>query len=267
MCRLHAAARRMCAEHPRERCSSPRARPRAKRIACVAGRLGKESRPAGFVPERVAGPCRAAPAERPRGRRARSGADHDRSAWSPAADGRRRPGVPRACSRRTGIPRCTARLDLRSEAITPLTDRAGPDSSPRSVAEQRSDCLHRIEDREGTFTSHLASLYPDGPRATDASGFGWKPAQRSRSDVTWARDGSGFYHAGSGQKRSTWFAPGQSEACPPRRSPDERAHASHDLRRAHRHRRRLGSSMIQPASSVHLRDGAGHLKRASCVPT
>ena len=80
-----------------------------------------------------------------------------------------------------------------ARAITPLTDRNGPDCEPRGLAGRAMDRVHRATTSKN-FTSHLSSLY-----LMDATGgrkrlwVGNLPS--SPSNVAWAPDGSGVYYS------------------------------------------------------------------------
>ncbi|MFO7692390.1 MAG: S9 family peptidase [Vicinamibacterales bacterium] len=96
-------------------------------------------------------------------------------------------------------------IDLASRAVTPLTDRQGPDANPAVSPDGRWIAYTGFDDQR--FTSHVASLY-----LMDKAGAGkrtWAGALNdSPSNVTWAADNSGVYFTvrelGS---TSVYFAP------------------------------------------------------------
>jgi dipeptidyl aminopeptidase/acylaminoacyl peptidase len=81
-------------------------------------------------------------------------------------------------------------IDLKTQAVTPLTDRKGPDSNPTVSPSGQWIAYTGYDDKN--FTSHLSSLY-----LMDKSGGGkrvWADKLNdSASNLTWAPDNSGLY--------------------------------------------------------------------------
>lgn len=82
-------------------------------------------------------------------------------------------------------------VDLTSLAVTPMTDRKGPDANPAVSPDGRWIAYTGYDDKR--FTSHVSSLYlmdkSGGSRRTWAGALNDSP-----SYVTWASDGSGVYY-------------------------------------------------------------------------
>jgi dipeptidyl aminopeptidase/acylaminoacyl peptidase len=82
-------------------------------------------------------------------------------------------------------------VDLKSLAVTPLTDREGPDANPAASPDGRWIAYTGYDDKR--FTSHVSNLY-----LMDRAGGSkrmWAGALNdSPSNVTWASDGSGVYY-------------------------------------------------------------------------
>ena len=82
-------------------------------------------------------------------------------------------------------------VDLTSLAVTPMTDRKGPDANPAVSPDGRWIAYTGYDDKR--FTSHVSSLYlmdkSGGSRRTWAGALNDSP-----SNVTWASDGSGVYY-------------------------------------------------------------------------
>ena len=82
-------------------------------------------------------------------------------------------------------------VDLTSLAVTPMTDRKGPDANPAVSPDGRWIAYTGYDDQR--FTSHVSSLYlmdkSGGSRRTWAGALNDSP-----SNVTWASDGSGVYY-------------------------------------------------------------------------
>ncbi len=96
-------------------------------------------------------------------------------------------------------------VSLASGAITPLTERKGPDTNPTVSPDGKWIAYTGYDDRN--YTSHLASLYlmdaAGGAKKAWATGLNNSP-----SDVTWARDGSGVYFTvGEMGSTSIYFQP------------------------------------------------------------
>jgi len=96
-------------------------------------------------------------------------------------------------------------VNLSTGAITPLTDRNGPDSNPEVSPDGKWIAYTGYDQQK--FTSHLSSLYimdsSGGRKRTWVSKLPSSPA-----DVTWAPDGSGVYYSmqESGEE-NMYFAP------------------------------------------------------------
>ena len=105
-------------------------------------------------------------------------------------------------------------VNLQTAAITPLTDRSGPDSSPEVSPDGRWVAYTGFDQKN--YTSHLSNLY-----LMDATGgrkrlwVGGLPS--SPADVMWAADGSGVYYSmQEAGEEHTWFAPAD-QGLPPRK--------------------------------------------------
>ena len=83
-------------------------------------------------------------------------------------------------------------VDLDTREVTTLTDRNGPDGSPKASPDGRWIAYTGYDQRN--FTSHLSSLY-----VMDSTGAGkrlWAGSlPSSPDDITWATDGSGVYYS------------------------------------------------------------------------
>ena len=90
-------------------------------------------------------------------------------------------------------------VDLKTLAVTPLTDRKGPDGNPTVSPDGKWIAYTGSDDKN--FTSHLASLY-----LMDSGGGGKKLLAgnllSSPGDLAWAADNSGVYYT-VGEKGST----------------------------------------------------------------
>ncbi len=105
-------------------------------------------------------------------------------------------------------------IDLATGAISPLTDRHGPDTGPEVSPDGRWIAYTGYDQRQ--YTNHLSSLY-----LMDSSGgrrrlwVGALPS--SPSNVAWAPDGSGVYYSMQEEgEENTWFAPAD-QGLPPRK--------------------------------------------------
>jgi dipeptidyl aminopeptidase/acylaminoacyl peptidase len=131
--------------------------------------------------------------------------NHSAPAWAP--DGRTMyvSGIrkPDAAYLRGDSEVYAVRLD--TLAVTPLTDRAGPDGNPEVSPDGRWIAYTGFDQQN--YTSHLSSLYlMDNVGARKRLWVGALPS--SPSNVEWAPDGSGVYY--SMQERgeaNTYFAP------------------------------------------------------------
>ena len=96
-------------------------------------------------------------------------------------------------------------ITLDTLAVTPLTDRNGPDSNPEVSPDGRWIAYTGFDQKN--YTSHLSSLYlMDATGGRKRTWAGNLPS--SPSNITWAPDGSGVYY--SMQERgeeNTWFVP------------------------------------------------------------
>jgi dipeptidyl aminopeptidase/acylaminoacyl peptidase len=96
-------------------------------------------------------------------------------------------------------------VDVAALAITPLTERAGPDGSPAASPDGKWIAYTGFDQQN--FTNHVASLY-----VMDAKGAGerlWVGAlPSSPANVTWAADSSGVYYAMQERgEEQLYFAP------------------------------------------------------------
>lgn len=105
-------------------------------------------------------------------------------------------------------------VNLQTDAITPLTDRPGPDANPEVSPDGRWIAYTGFDQKN--YTSHLSSLY-----LMDATGgrkrlwVGSLPS--SPSGVIWAPDGSGVYYSmQEAGEENTWFAPAD-QGLPPKK--------------------------------------------------
>lgn len=103
-------------------------------------------------------------------------------------------------------------LRLDTLAITPLTDRSGPDSNPEMSPDGRWIAYTGFDQKN--FTSHLSSLYiMDNAGARKRLWVGDLPS--SPGVIEWSPDGSGLYY--SMQERgeeNTYFAPADTGMAP-----------------------------------------------------
>jgi len=96
-------------------------------------------------------------------------------------------------------------VNLATEAVTPLTDRDGPDGNPEVSPDGRWIAYSGYDQKK--FTSHLSSLYlMDATGARKRLWVGGLPS--SPSNVAWAPDGSGVYYSmQEAGEENTYFAP------------------------------------------------------------
>jgi dipeptidyl aminopeptidase/acylaminoacyl peptidase len=105
-------------------------------------------------------------------------------------------------------------VNLDTQAITPLTDRNGPDSNPEVSPDGRWIAYTGYDQKQ--YTNHISSLYlmdsTGGRKRLWGGNFPSSPG-----DITWAPDGSGVYYSmqESGEE-NTWFAPAD-QGLPPRK--------------------------------------------------
>ncbi len=105
-------------------------------------------------------------------------------------------------------------VTLATGAVTPLTDRGGPDGNPEVSPDGRWIAYTGYDQQQ--FTSHLSSLY-----LMDANGgrkrlwVGALPS--SPTNIAWAPDGSGVYYSRQEEgEENTWFA-AADQGLPPKK--------------------------------------------------
>lgn len=96
-------------------------------------------------------------------------------------------------------------VDLKSGAMTPLTDRVGPDNNPKPSPDGKRIAYTGFDHQKLSF--HLSSLY-----VMDADGTNKKlwvgNLPSSPAGLTWAKDGSGLYYMMEERgSANLWFAP------------------------------------------------------------
>jgi len=105
-------------------------------------------------------------------------------------------------------------VDLGSGATTTLTDRNGPDGSPKASPDGRWIAYTGYDQRN--FTSHLSSLYVMDPAgAGERLWVGGLPS--SPDDITWATDGSGVYYSMQERGAQNLYFVGVAPGSTPRR--------------------------------------------------
>jgi len=105
-------------------------------------------------------------------------------------------------------------IRLDTGAITELTDRKGPDSSPEVSPDGRWIAYTGYDQQR--LTNHLSSLYlMDAAGARKRMWVGNLPS--SPSSIAWAPDGSGVYYSMQEEgEENTWFAPAD-QGLPPKK--------------------------------------------------